>query len=90
MRRRNAAYMAPQVLVDVNHSKCYSRHLYLRILLLTRTLSYGYHDGTRSPRFECQVDDCLTVPQEETFGPVVGIQKVLWLFDMDIFDSYKR
>lgn len=61
--------MAPQILVDVNHSECYSRPVYPFLhLSLTRTRSYGHHDGAHtSVEYAVYLD--LTMPAGRDLRP---------------------
>ena len=70
----NTAYVAPTVLVGVNHCEFFVRFPLSR-LLNQGIYSHGRHDGKLFPPtpFEWILTSLL---KEETFGPVIGIQKV--------------
>lgn len=66
-------YVAPQVLVNVNHGECNPKAGQVPFDSSSFARN-GRYDGTNSSQQSMNLD--LTRFQEETFGPVVGIQKV--------------
>jgi len=68
---RGTTFVAPQVLVDVNHCEC---RFLGQFTPLQVSPSHASHDG----RSNVDLNSRRTKSdlQEETFGPVIGIQKV--------------
>jgi len=68
---RGSTFVAPQVLVNVNHCKC---SLLGQFTPLQVPPSHGGHDGGSD--VDSGSGKTKSDLQEETFGPAIGIQKV--------------